>query len=218
MVMVAVGYFLGSLPFGLIAGRVFRRVDIRRHGSGKTGMTNVLRTVGAPAAALVLLLDMGKAVLVVVLARILSDERGVEVAAALAALVGHNWSPFIGFRGGRGTAPGWGSLLILSPVSGLVATVVGVPLVGLTRYVSLGSVTATIAGCVTLVVLSATGHAPLVYVWFAAIGGTLVVGRHRDNIWRLLRGQERKIGQRAEGVPGEAKPARRKGLRWPRSA
>ena len=104
------------------------------------------RTVGRPAAALVLLLDMGKGVLSVVIARVVSDTAGVESAAALAALAGHNWPVFLAFRGGRGTATGWGSLLILSPISGLAAAVVGVPLVATTRYVSLGSIAAGAAG------------------------------------------------------------------------
>ena len=181
-------------------------------------MTNVLRAVGVPAAVLVLMLDMGKAILAVVLARVLFDSPGVEAAAVLAALFGHNWPVFIGFRGGRGTAPGWGGLLILSPISGLVATAVGIPVVAVTRYVSLGSILATISGAVTLVVLSSLGHVPFEYIWFGIIGGTVVVVRHKDNIQRLLRGEERKLGQAAEVAQPQSNLRRRKGLRWSRSA
>ncbi len=198
LVIVPISYLLGSVPFGLIAGKLFRRVDIREYGSGNTGMTNVLRTVGKPAAALVLALDMGKAVLAVVIAKMAFDSSGAEVAAALAALFGHNWPVFISFRGGRGTASGWGGLLVLSPISGLVALVVGVPLIAITRYVSLGSITASVAGALALIILAATGQAPLVYAWFGAIGGVLVVARHRDNIQRLIRGTESKLGQKVE--------------------
>jgi len=201
LIMASMGYLLGSLPFGLIFGWAFKRVDVRDFGSGKTGMSNVLRTVGVPAAFLVLLLDMGKGVLVVVVARNFSDSSSVEAVTALAALVGHNWSLFIGFRGGRGTAPGWGSLLILSPVAGLVATSVGLGLVALTRYVSLGSVVASTVGSVTLIVLSSAGHAPSGHIWFGVIGGTLIVARHKDNIQRLIRGEERKLGRVVEAHP-----------------
>ena len=218
LVLVPVGYLIGSLPFGVIAGRVFKRVDVRDYGSGKTGMTNVLRTVGLPAAILVLLLDMGKTILAVVLARVFSDSHGVEAAAAVASLVGHCWPVFIGFRGGRGTAPAWGGLLILSPLSGLLATVIGPPVAGFTRYVSLGSVLGATFGPATLVVLSATGHAPSEYFWFGIIAGPLVVVRHKDNIRRLLRGEERKLGQAEDATPRHPNAQRRKGLRWPRSA
>ena len=100
LVMVPVGYLLGSLPFGLIIGMVAKRIDVRDFGSGKTGMTNVMRTIGVRAAILALLLDMGKSIVSVVLARIFFDSHGVEAAAALAALIGHNWPIFVGFRGG----------------------------------------------------------------------------------------------------------------------
>lgn len=218
LVILPVGYLLGALPFGLIVGWAVKRVDVRDYGSGKTGMTNVWRTVGAPAAVLVLLLDMGKGILAITLARIFFDSHGVEAGAALAALVGHNWPVFIGFRGGRGTATGWGGLLLLSPLSGLVATVLGVAAVGATRYVSLGSIIGATSGPITLTVLFATGHAPFEYIWFGIIGSVIIVARHKDNIQRLIRGEERKLGQPAEGIQSQPGAERRKGLRWPRSA
>lgn len=208
LVMILGGYLIGSIPFGLIAGKLVSRVDIRDYGSGKMGMTNVLRTSGLMAAVIVLLLDMGKGVVAVLIARLLFDVPGVEAAAALAVLFGHNWPVFIGFRGGRGTAPGWGGLLILSPFAGIVATIVGLSLVGATRYVSLGSVTAAALGSLVLIILAFIGPAlgdtpmisdvPLDYIYYGIIGGTLIVVRHKDNIQRLLNGTERKIGQRAE--------------------
>lgn len=218
VILVLTGYALGSVPFGVIVGWAAKRVDVREYGSGNTGTTNVLRTVGRPAAALVLLLDMGKGVLSVVIARVVSDTASVESAAALAALAGHNWPVFLGFRGGRGTATGWGSLLILSPISGLAATVVGTSLIVTTRYASLGSIAAATAGTGTLVGLSLAGQLPLGCVWFAAIGGPLVVLRHRDNIRRLLKGEERKMGQPAQATESGTIPHRRKGHQWPRSA
>ena len=216
LLLIAVGYLLGSIPFGVMAGWLVKRVDVREYGSGSTGMTNVLRTIGRPAAALVLLLDMGKAVLAVALARALSDDPGVDAAAALAALAGHVLPVFIGFRGGKGTATGWGALLILSPISGLVATVVGLAAVGLSRYISLGSVLAAAAGTATLAVLALIGQEPLVYIWFSAIGGTIVIVRHKDNIRRLLAGEERKLGQSVD--VGAANADRQRGVGWPGSA
>ena len=198
LVMVPLAYVVGSIPFGLLAGKLVAKVDIRDYGSGKIGMTNVLRTAGVTAAAVVLLLDMGKAVSVVVAARLLFDSYGVEAASALAVIFGHNWPVFIGFRGGRGTASGWGGLLILSPIAGLVATLIGLSLVGLTRYMSLGSIAAAGLGSVILVVLAMVDQVPLVYSWYGIIGGTLIVVRHRDNIQRLLNGTERKIGHKAD--------------------
>ena len=216
LLVIAAGYLLGSIPFGVMAGRLVKRVDVRDYGSGSTGMTNVLRTIGRPAAALVLLLDMGKAVPAVALAMILSNEHGVKVAGALAALVGHVLPLFIGFRGGKGTATGWGALLILSPISGLVATVVGLAALGLSRYMSLGSVLAATAGTATLVVLALIGQAPPVYIWFSAIGGPIVVIRHKDNIRRLLAGEERKLGQSVN--VGAANAGQQRGVGWPGSA
>ena len=199
LVMVPIAYLIGSIPFGLLAGKLVAKVDIREYGSGKIGMTNVLRTAGITTAAVVLLLDMGKTVASVVIARLLFDSGGVEAAAALAVIFGHNWPVFIGFRGGRGTASGWGGLLILSPIAGVIATVVGVLLVGLTRYVSLGSIAAAALGSAVLIVLAVFyDPVPLVYSWYGIIGGTLIVVRHRDNIQRLLNGTERKIGRKAD--------------------
>ena len=198
VILVPVCYLLGSIPFGLIAGKLYRRIDVREHGSGSTGMTNVIRTVGVPMGALVLLLDMGKGVGAVAMARYALDApEAAQGAAALAAIAGHNWPVFIGFRGGRGTATGWGALLILWPIAGLVASVVGLALVAITRYVSLGSVTATLVGCAVLAVACLAGAAPMGLIWFAAIGCAFVVGRHRGNIERLLKGEERKLGQSA---------------------
>ena len=211
LIMAAIGYLIGSLPFGVLIGKAVAKVDVREFGSGSMGMTNVLRTVGKPAAAAVLLLDMGKGVASVFIAKWLFDSPGAEVAGALAALIGHNWPVFIGFRGGRGTASGWGALWVLSPVAGFIATVIGLALVAVTRYVSLGSVVAAALGSLVLIGLAVAGSMvempiaapPTVYFWYGAIGGAIVVFRHRENISRLIAGTERKIGQPAD-MPDDA--------------
>ena len=209
LIMAAIGYLTGSLPFGVLIGKAVAKVDVREYGSGSMGMTNVLRTVGKPAAAAVLLLDIGKGVAAVIIAKWFFDSPGAEVAAALAALVGHNWPVFIGFRGGRGTASGWGALWVISPIAGFVATVIGLALVAVTRYVSLGSIVAAALGSLVLIGLALIGasvempvETPLAYCWYGAIGGALIVFRHRENIARLLNGTERKIGQRADVAGG----------------
>lgn len=202
IVMIPLGYLIGAVPFGMILGRLFKGVDVRDYGSGTTGMTNVMRSAGVPAAVLTLLLDMSKAVLCVLLARWFFDSHGAEAAAAIAAQVGHNWPVFAGFRGGKGTAAGWGALIILSPISGAVATLVGVPIVALTRYVSLGSILGTLAGVITLIALIAVGQAPAEYLAFAIVGALLVIGLHKDNIQRLIKGTERKIGKPALPTDG----------------
>ena len=196
IILIPVAYALGSIPFGVYIGRIFGGIDVRKYGSGNIGMTNVLRSAGLPAAIIVLLLDMSKAIIVVIIARILSNSYTLEALSAVVVLIGHSWSVFSGFKGGKGTASGYGALFILSPIAGIVASIVGFLLIIFTRYVSLGSIVAAILGCGTLVVLSVTDHVPFEYIWFGLIGAPIVVIRHKDNISRLLNGKERRIGQK----------------------
>lgn len=219
LISVPLGYLLGAIPFGLIAGKLFGGVDVRDHGSGSIGMTNVMRTVSPPVAILVLALDMGKAVGAVLLARFLTDDPMVETLAGIAVIAGHSWSVFIGFSGGKGTATGWGALFALSPIAGIVASVIGVGLVALTRYVSLGSIVAATLGSLTLAVLALVNDSvPLQYALYGAVGVPIILFKHRDNIQRLIRGDERKLGQKVETTTGPTDAQRGKGLRWPRSA
>ena len=201
VIFIAVGYLIGSVPFGLIAARMASGVDVRDFGSGKTGMTNVIRTSGKKVGIVVLFLDMSKAVIAIAVVLAFSDTPGLQSAAGLAALLGHNFPVFAGFRGGRGIATGWGGLFILSPWAGLIATGVGVPLVFASKYVSVGSLVGAVAGCVSLIVLAATGDIETDFMWYGIVGAPAVVIRHYDNILRLLRGEERKLGSKAEPVP-----------------
>ena len=219
LVFVPLGYLLGAIPFGFIAGKLFGGVDVRDHGSGSIGMTNVMRTVSPPVAILVLALDMGKAIGTVILARIIADAPLVETLTGIAVIAGHSWSVFIGFSGGKGTATGWGALFALSPIAGIVASVIGVGLIALTRYVSLGSIVAATLGAITLAVIALMNDSvPLEYALYGAVGAAIILFKHRDNIQRLLRGDERKLGQKVDTVPGPTDTQRGKGLRWPRSA
>ncbi len=216
---IVAGYLLGSIPTGVIVSRVFGGSDPRLLGSGKTGATNVLRTLGPGPAAIVVLVDFFKGVAAVLLARYLffgaiphpgySDQTwntlrdGAEALAATAALLGHNYSVFIGFKGGRGVLTGAGAMTAMSPLATLFAAIAGIPAVYLTRYVSLGSVLgALMAGCIEIY-LTITGHDSWPHCAFIVVASVIVIVSHKDNIQRLRAGVERKLGEKAS-APGGA--------------
>jgi glycerol-3-phosphate acyltransferase PlsY len=201
------GYLLGSFPSGVIVGRLFGNVDPRSRGSGKTGATNVLRTLGPGPAALVVVFDVGKGVVAVLLARYVfmpvaagatANMQGwAEAAAGFAALCGHNFSIFIHFTGGRGVATGGGTMLAISPVAFGCALVGLIVPIAVTRYVSLGSMLAGVVGTAVDWVLVATGRDIVPHAVYFAAGTLFIIYSHRDNIQRLLNGTERKLGQPA---------------------
>jgi len=168
--VVILGYLLGAIPFGLLISRRSAKVDLRQHGSGKTGATNVLRTAGKKAAALVAILDVSKGVLAVIFAGLIV--RGdylvvggfglgilvAQVLAALAAVLGHNFPVFLKFKGGRGVATFYSVLVPLTIFSGF----------------------------------------PIEYLVYALIGTIIIVVMHRDNIIRLINGKERKLGKKVK--------------------
>lgn len=198
---VIVAYVVGAFPMGLVLGKLLKGIDIRQYGSGKTGAANVLRTLGARAAVGILLFDMGKGAGAVFLARSLADGSYPEVLAALAALVGHNWSIFIRFTGGRGINTGLGGLLAMVPTWGAGTLGAGLLVIGLSRYVSLGSLSGVVFCAVSLLALALTGREPWEYFGYAAGGGALIFLQHRDNIVRLLKRQERRLGEKGERRP-----------------
>ena len=194
--LVPAAYLAGSVQWGLIVVRLTSRVDVRSLGSGKTGMTNVLRTSGKLAAIVVLIADAGKGLALVAAARLLTDDTWVHAVVGSAVIVGHVWPVFAGFRGGRGVATGVGAAVTLDPWAALFGMSIFLPTVAITRYVSLGSVLSIFAVGATFVVRTAVFDAPLPYVWFSVGGGALILWMHRDNIRRLLAGSERRIGER----------------------
>ncbi|MBI4203110.1 MAG: glycerol-3-phosphate 1-O-acyltransferase PlsY [Chloroflexi bacterium] len=195
------GYLLGSVSWGYFVGKL-RGVDVRQVGSGSTGMTNVLRTLGPTLALVVLAGDIAKGVLAVLLARWLTGGSPVaEALAATLAVVGHNWPVFSGFRGGRGIATGVGGLTTLSPLSGAIATGVFLAPVALTRYVSLGSILAVFSAMVTIPIFVALGWTPVWYIAYVALGGPMIIWQHRGNIQRLVKGTERKLGEQTPVQP-----------------
>lgn len=200
------GYLLGSLPSGVIIGKVFGNIDPRTMGSGKTGTTNILRTLGPGPAAMVLVLDLSKGVAAVLLARYafmpqppasVNLQAWAEAFGGFAAILGHNHSIFIHFTGGRGVATGGGTMLAVSPFAFVVALIALVVPIALTRYVSLGSIMGAAAGAITDVILAATGHDSWPHAIFLVVGASYIIFAHRDNIERLLAGTERKLGAKA---------------------
>lgn len=196
LLVLILAYILGSIPFGVVLGKIVKSIDVRELGSGSMGMTNVIRTVGIYTGIAVLILDMLKSILAIYLAILIVDSSLIVSLSGVLAITGHIWPVFSKFRGGKGTACGWAGLIFLSPISGLIASIVGLFLIAITRYVSLGSITASVVGSIFLVILCLTGNAPLPYMWFGVLGTILIAFRHKDNILRLIKGQERKLGQK----------------------
>jgi glycerol-3-phosphate acyltransferase PlsY len=196
---VIVGYLLGAIPVGIIVGRLAGRVDLREHGSRRTGTTNALRVLGPVPAALVLLLDVGKGAAAVLIGQWLAGGQApdmVAAAAGIAAIVGHTWSVFIGFGGGRGVATAGGALLAMAPLTMLIVVPIMLLVVWVTRYVSLASLVGAVLAPFVAVTLALLDAAPAPAVALAAAAGVLIVVRHADNIDRLRRGTERRLGQR----------------------
>jgi glycerol-3-phosphate acyltransferase PlsY len=199
ILLVAGAYLAGSLSLSLVLVRLLRRADLRSLGSGNPGATNVLRTSGGWAALGVLAFDVAKGLVPVELARRLAVPPAVVAATALAAVVGHVFPVFFGFRGGKGVATGLGALVVLFPLAGLAALAVFAAVLAATRIVSLASLLATAAVVPLAWGLGASELAPRpapAALVLAAICAVLVVARHSGNLRRLAAGTERRLGER----------------------
>jgi glycerol-3-phosphate acyltransferase PlsY len=200
--IVILGYLIGAIPSGVIMGRLTRGIDVREHGSGSSGMTNVSRTIGASAGVLVFLADVAKGVAAVALAWLIFDSSSTtfawgQVAGGCAAVIGHNWPAYIGFRGGRGVATGFGALIMISWPVGLVSLAIFLMVVILFRYVSLGSMLAALSMLIAFIPFIALDLEPFASLIYALIIAPIVILRHRGNIQRLLDGTEHKLMGRA---------------------
>lgn len=191
IIAVLVAYVLGSIPFALLLTRS-RGIDLRHVGSRNVGAANVLRSAGVAPAIAVTLLDAAKGALAVLVARVMDADQLLVTSAGVAAIVGHVSPPWLGFRGGKGVATSAGVFAVLSPFATVVALVIFVGTIGVTRFISAGS----IAGALALPVAAATSHAPVPVVAGAVVAALIVVRRHRDNVSRLIAGTERRIGLR----------------------
>jgi len=193
-----------------LIGRRSAKVDVRQDGSGKTGATNVLRAAGKKAAALVVILDVLKGVLAVLFAGLIIrgdylvvGEFGLgmlvaQVLAASATIIGHIFPVFLKFKGGRGVAPFFGGLIALCPAAAIFGGEVLIIGAGLTKFASLGSIAGVVGTYAVLVPLTILSGFPIEYLAYALIGTIIVIVMHRDNIVRLVKGKERKLGQKAE--------------------
>jgi len=203
VLVVIIAYLLGAIPFGYLAGRILKGVDIRKHGSRNVGATNVARVVGSPAGIGVFVLDVAKGFLPVLLIAPqfavfagAGDPQNMKILAGLGAICGHIWTVFLKFRGGKGVATGCGVVLGLAPLAAVIAFGAWVSVVLVTRFVSLGSMTAAVVLVVTLLILKEDPFgAGLSLTIFAIAVAAIIFWRHRSNIKRLLAGTENKIGR-----------------------
>ena len=189
LLLLAIGYLLGAIPSGYLAGRWLKGIDLRNCDSGSTGATNVLRNVGKAPALLVFLIDVGKGALAVLLAKSVGLNDWVQVLAGLAALAGHIWPVWLGWKGGKAVATGLGMFLGLAWPVGLACFGLFMAVISIFRIVSLSSVVAAI-GLPVLMTLSGASNA---YVVMSIVASLMVLWRHRSNIQRLLAGTEPNI-------------------------
>lgn len=206
------GYLIGSIPFGVLIGRRFAKVDVRQHGSGKMGTTNVLRVAGKKAGALVFIMDLSKGALAVFAAWLLlrgsytADAgtltwfmlKSATALSALAAIAGHIWPVFLKFKGGRGVATFYGGMFALCPPVAFLSGQVFVLGASATRFVSLASIAGAVATYVILVALTVFSGFPWENLLYGLVGSIAIIVMHRDNIVRLMKGQERRLGEPAE--------------------
>ncbi len=212
--ILVVAYLLGSFPTGYIAVKQLKGIDIREIGSGSTGATNVLRTLGKIPGAVVLFIDCGKGILAIALVYWLFNfapsqdvipptvdvklwESWLVILAGLGAVMGHSKSIFLGFTGGKSVATGLGTLLAINWEVGLATLGVFAIVIAISRIVSLSSIAGAIAVSIFMVIF----HQPLPYILYAVVGGLYVIWRHRGNVERLVAGTEPKIGQNVTTEP-----------------
>ena len=194
LLLLAIGYLLGAIPSGYLAGRLLKGIDLRDCGSGSTGATNVLRNVGKGPALVVFLIDVGKGALAVLLAKSVGLNDWLQVLAGLSALAGHIWPVWLDWKGGKAVATGLGMFLGLAWPVGLACFGLFMAVISIFRIVSLSSVVAAI-GLPLLMLLSGGSSA---YVVVSLMASLMVLWRHRSNIERLLAGTEPKIGDKAK--------------------
>jgi glycerol-3-phosphate acyltransferase PlsY len=195
-------YLLGSIPSGLIAGKL-RGLDIRTQGSGSTGSTNVLRLLGSRIAAIVLATDVLKGVVPVLLVaneiipvspNSLTHSAGLETAAGLAVIAGHNWPVFAKFRGGRGVSSALGAALVMTPLGALAGVMVWGIFVGIWRYASLASLVAVSFTGGLMIINFSTNPVLWPYAIFGAVTITVITYQHKENIKRLMQKKEPRLG------------------------
>ena len=191
IVVVAMAYLVGSIPFAFLLSRR-KGIDLRRVGSGNVGAANVLRSSGVSPAVLAMLLDALKGAVAVLVAQRVASGPATPIAAGLASVIGHIYPVWHGFRGGKGVATATGVFAELAPLALGIASSVFVLAVWVTRYISVGS----LAAAITLAVAAAASDVPAAVPVGAIVSALIIVHRHRANLARLVAGTERRLGQR----------------------
>jgi glycerol-3-phosphate acyltransferase PlsY len=195
VVAVVIGYLLGSIPVGVIVTRALQGVDVRDYGSGKTGFTNTLRVMGLRRSVPVFLGDFAKGAAAALLPLLYTDDPWARAAGGLAAVAGHVWPVFAGFRGGRGVLTGAGVLVALNPIACVAVVPLALVVLGTTRYMSLTSISGAAGAAVIFALFAALDLHDTAYAVAAVAGAALIIALHHDNIGRLLSGSEPKVGQ-----------------------
>ncbi|MFK5922480.1 MAG: glycerol-3-phosphate 1-O-acyltransferase PlsY [Verrucomicrobiota bacterium] len=191
--LILTGYLIGSIPFGFLAGKL-RGIDIREHGSGNIGATNVLRTLGKGIGIPVLILDVLKGLLPVLIAQHFSEQSLIHILTAFATIMGHNYTLWLRFKGGKGIATSAGALIPLIPLPLLIAVAIWLILFFTTRYVSVASIGAALAIPIVTIVQQATQNewnVPLIS--FTVLLALLATWKHRSNIRKLCNGTENRF-------------------------
>ncbi|MDF1739278.1 MAG: glycerol-3-phosphate 1-O-acyltransferase PlsY [Verrucomicrobiales bacterium] len=189
-------YVIGATPFGFLAGKM-KGIDIRKHGSGNIGATNVLRTLGKPIGITVLVMDILKGLLPVVFAQSLSDNSLVHVATAIATILGHNYTFWLGFKGGKGIATTGGAVLPIMPFALVAAVIVWIITVKTTRYVSVASIAAAITIPLIITIRGLIqSNLDFIVLGLGLFVCILAIWKHRSNIGRLRRGEELQFGRK----------------------
>lgn len=199
LLILLMGYLIGSCNFAIIYSKLIKKDDIRKHGSGNAGSTNVLRTYGKGAAALVFVLDILKGVIAVLIAHLFYPYTDIcSCIAAGGAVLGHNFPCYYDFKGGKGVATSFAALLVLNWKVALIALGVFLVVVLISRYVSLGSVLAAVAAPVSAIVFKCNniGDVSLAFCIFSVCLGLLCILRHKENLKRILKGTENKLGKK----------------------
>jgi glycerol-3-phosphate acyltransferase PlsY len=193
IISIIIGYLLGSINSAVLISNIFYKTDIRSMGSGNAGTTNVLRSLGKKAAAFTFLGDFLKGIIASLIGMLLYKEMGLVLAGG-AAVIGHNWPVYFGFKGGKGVLTSFSVLLFASPWAALIALAWFIVIVAITRYVSLGSITAALVVVIATYFTGRGFDTPT--FWLTVFVAVLVIIRHHSNIKRLLTGTESKLGQK----------------------
>ena len=203
---VAIAYLVGAIPTGLIVGRVVRGIDVREHGSGNIGATNVMRVLGRKLGSVVLFLDVLKGLVPVALLPPVFGFRppasGAELIIGAAAVLGHVFPVYLGFRGGKGVATALGVFLALAPWPMLLVLAIGLTVIGVTGYVSAGS----LMGAILIPIVLYFSRVEDLVVLVGALMALMVVVRHRANISRIIAGKELHFWDAQDSAPGDDQP------------